>query len=386
MKSRSSGTENDQSTLRGSQRQPAGGATPHAWILYSTGAGANRQLLNLADALGATREVKQTLDSPLRAIIDRITWPVRKRIPRRKRALLRPPWPELVLIGGGRSLVDALRIRAASGGHSRIICLGRPGAPLDWIDQIITTPQYGLPEHDNVVHIDLPLNAPDRQHCSRAAAEWTPRLSHYPRPWYGVLLGGDSGSYRYTPAAAGALGRALQKLAEESGGTLLITTSPRTPAPALDALLAELSVPYYLYRWRQDDADNPLEAIFALSDRFVVTADSASMLAEACSLGRPVASFEPPLRWQPRLLRRSWLPAWPRRLRTGWAGLRSKWVIRGWWIPARDMQRIHDGLRAQGRVCTIDQLNQQQAGAAIDSDDMERAVTAIRSLLNSNQP
>lgn len=369
-----------------SQHQASAREAPHIWVLHSTGAGANRQLLNLAAALGATCEVKQTLDAPFRAFIDRILWPFDRRIPRRKQAQLRPPWPDLVLIGGGRSLVDALRIRASSGGHSRIVCLGRPAAPLDWLDQVITTPQYGLPEHENVVPIALPLNSPDLERLGRAAAAWAPRLAHYPRPWYGVLLGGDSGSYRYTPAAARALGRALHKLAAETSGTLLITTSPRTAAATLDSMLAELSCQYYLYRWKQNDADNPLEAIFALCDRFVVTADSASMLAEACSLGRPVASFEPPLRWPARLLRRSWLPPWPRRLRTRWAALRSKWIIKGWWIPARDMQRIHHDLRAQGRVCPLDQLNLQQAGSAAgQDDDLNRAVTAIQALLDPNQ-
>jgi mitochondrial fission protein ELM1 len=63
------------------------------------------------------------------------------------------------------------------------------------------------------------------------------------------------------------------------------------------------------YRWRADDPDNP-SALLALADRFIVTADSASLLAEACATGKPVQLFEWPVRADARRGVKGWLRLW----------------------------------------------------------------------------
>lgn len=353
---------------------------PRVWVLESTGAGANRQLLNLATELGWPFEFKRALDALPRALWDRLYWPGWRRVPSRKHDQLRPPWPDLVLFSGGRSVVDALRIRAMSGGHSRLVCIGRPGAPLAWFDRIIVTPQYGLPEHPGVVQLTLPLNHVD-PHATRAAARrWQPALSHLPRPWLGVLLGGDSGSYRFTGDAARELGRRVDERARALGGALLITSSARTPPQALAALLAEVSVPYYCYRWRRDDDDNPIQGILALADYFVVTADSASMPAEASATGRPVAGFTPPLRWRARLLSRFRLPAGAGRLRDALSELHRRLVVRGLWVPARDMSRVHAVLEQRGLIRPIAELGRGDEYQPVVVDDTARAVASVQAL------
>lgn len=351
---------------------------PRVWILQATGAGDNRQLECLAAALGWPCEVKPTVDSLPRVLADRLHEAGRARIPARKRDQLRPPWPDLVLTSGGRCVVDAMRIKAESGGHSRIVCLGRPWAPLDWFDRVITTPQYRLPYHANVLRILLPLNRPDPVSGAAAARAWAPRLSHLPRPWLGVLLGGSSGSYRFTPEAARALGRQIDNQARSVGGALLISSSARTPGKALDALLAELRAPHYCHRWRAGNGDNPMSAILASVDGFIVTADSASMLAEACATGRPVTAFVPPMRWRARLLTRSWLPA--RLGRSRLLALRRQLVIKGLWVPARDMGRVHAALRTRGVIRPLSELGAaNQPGRAL-IDDMDRVVASIEAL------
>ena len=47
-------------------------------------------------------------------------------------------------------------------------------------------------------------------------------------------------------------------------------------------------MPCDLYRWRPGDSSNPYFGILALSEALVVTADSVSMLSEACATGKPV--------------------------------------------------------------------------------------------------
>ncbi len=350
------------------------------WILHSTGAGANRQLLDMASALDAQHEVKYVLDPPLRAFLDRFTPGAHRRIPARKREALSPPWPDLVLIGGGRSLVDALRIRHASGGHSRIVCLGRPGAPFHWVDCIITTPQYRLPQHPRVLHLEMPLNHADPNACAEAGAAWRDRFAHLPRPWYGVLLGGDSGSYRFTTAAAAELGRELDALTA-AGGSVLITTSPRTPPGVLETMLESIAAPHFCHRWQPGQSDNPLPAILGLADKFVVTADSASMLAEACSTGRPVAGFEPPLRWRARLAGRGRRPSPPGAATGMLARWRDALVVRGCWVPARDMGCIYHTLRDENRICTVDALGLRDHQHGFQREPFRAAVARLRELM-----
>ncbi len=360
--------------------QAAEVAGPLIWVLHSTGLGANRQLTNLAGALGGEFIVKDTLDPPLRAFLGRITGS-RQTVPASKSEALRAPWPDLVLFGGGRSWLDAVRIRNASGGRSRIVCIGRPGASFDTVDLILTTPQYGLPPHPRVLHLDLPLNFVDTLRLAQVGQDWEERFHSLPRPWIGVLLGGDSGSYRFSVTAARRLGRSLAERCRCHGGSALITTSPRTRPELLDAVLAELDVPNFHYRFVANDSNNPLDAILALADALVVTADSASMLAEACSTGRPVAVFEPPLRWRARLLAAARRPSWPPGLWRSWEAFRLRQTERGRWVPARRMERIHRNLTERGAIARVEDFDLGRHVGQAGCRDLDRALDAIRALL-----
>jgi len=353
------------------------GGLPRVWVLEGMGAGDQGQLLNLVEALGWPYEVKETLDPLPRVLMDRLSLRFRDGIPARKAHVLRSPWPELILTIGGRGVADALRIKRQSGGRTRVVCLGRPWAPLGWFDLVITTPQYRLPAHPRVVTCALPLNRPDPDRIAEAAGDWAPRLEHFPCPRIGVLLGGSSGSHRFPASSARALGRQLEEQARALGGSLLITSSPRTPPKALEALVGELSVPHYCHRWRRDAGANPFQAILGLADRLVVTGDSASMLAEACYTGKPVATFVPPLGIRARLL-----GALPRinPLRRRTRALRRKATVRGLWFPGRDMFRLHEVLRERGRILPMARLGESDPPPASIPDDLERAVTTIRAL------
>ena len=57
-------------------------------------------------------------------------------------AVIRPPWPDLVIGVGPNSPPVARYIRRRSGGRTRIVQIGDPRCPIRDLDLLITTPQY----------------------------------------------------------------------------------------------------------------------------------------------------------------------------------------------------------------------------------------------------
>ena len=90
------------------------------------------------------------------------------------------------------------------------------------------------------------------------------------------------------PTRRASLGTRLSAAARAAGGSLLVTTSRRTGAAAAGALAAAITAPAVVHRWDGGAAANPYLAFLGVADRLVVTADSASMLADAVSTGTPV--------------------------------------------------------------------------------------------------
>jgi hypothetical protein len=281
--------------------------------------GDDRQVRALAAALGGRVRELRRRPGLLRAALERLPG---------RPPDLGGPWPDLVIVVGGRNVGLAWRIRSASRGRARVVLIGRPWlAPLAAFDLVVTTPQYRLPDAPNVVRNLLPLTS-----SSASAGPWRERFAAYPRPWIGVLVGGPSGSCAMEVGDARAIAERANALAAASGGSLLVSTSARTPPAVAEALLARIADPALRYRWRAGDPDNPYPAILAHADRFLVTGESASMIAEALATGRPVSLAPPRLRPIARVLVR---------LSGPWShGL----AARGLWLPARDIRRLHEAL------------------------------------------
>jgi mitochondrial fission protein ELM1 len=299
-------------------------------------------------------------------------------VKRRSSSPLQPPWPDVVIGASRRSVPVARWIRARSGGRTKLVHLLHTMAPLELFDLVITMPQYRLPKRCNVLHLTAALNRIDGDRLMAAAAEWTSRLSGLPRPFAALFVGGNSASYLLDPETAARLGRQVSAAVAASSGTLLISTSPRTPAAAADALIASITCPNLIYRWKAGDPNNPYHAFLALADRFIVTADSASLLVEACLMGKPVEVFSWPMRRSLLLKFKEWL--WRRCAPDGYGtmiAIIDRLVDWGLLKPPRDFAALHRELRERGLIADF--------GATVvvqrqPLDDMEQAVAAIRHL------
>lgn len=272
------------------------GKKPLVWLLMGNRAGDNSQVLGLGEALGWPFEEKHFEFQPFEKLVN-LPWGAHLAgVVKARSSTLEAPWPDLVISAGRKNepIARFIRKRALeeTGKRVRLIHVGRPWArPSTW-DLVITTPQYRLPDDPNILHNDTPLHRVTRERLDEAALAWRDRVADLPRPLIAVLCGGNSGPYPFDRASGERLAVAADALASEFGGSLLVTTSKRTLDETTEALFAGIASPSILYRWKKDDPDNPFFAFLGLADRVVVTADSVSMMAEACVTGRPVYLYD----------------------------------------------------------------------------------------------
>jgi mitochondrial fission protein ELM1 len=363
----------------------AGPAPPTAWALLGSRPGDNSQIVALAEALGWPFEAKRLAYNARYKRRNVLLGATLASLDAGRSSPLAPPWPDLVIASGRRSVPVARWIRRSAGGRPRLVHIGRPWAPLALFDLVITTPQYRLPERPNVLHNTLPLGRIDTARRAAEAARWAPRLAALPRPLVALLVGGDSAPYVLDAATAARLAREAGALAASLGGSLLVTSGPRLRPEAAAALARAVGGPAHVHRWRPGDDDNPYQAYLALADRFVVTGDSASMLAEACATGKPVAIAEVPERpgWKWRAARgvRRWID---RRQRTAAGGTWSERVWErlidlGLVTHTRDLRHYHHVLEASGLATALGAAPLERPPEP--PDDLGRAVERVRRLM-----
>jgi hypothetical protein len=349
---------------------------PRVWLLLGKGAGGNGQMRSLAAALGWPAEEKQLVHNALWHVPNLLLGASRASVARARSSPLEPPWPDLVIAASRRSAPVARWIRRRSGGRTRLVHLLHTQAPLRHFDLVITLPHYGLPERPNVLRATGALNRIAPERLTAAAAAWQKRFEELPRPWIGLLVGGDSSSYAFDPETAARLGREASREARAAGGSLLVSTSPRTSPAAADALFAAIDAPALRHRFRSGDAANPYLGYLALCDRFIATVDSASLAVEACATGRQVAVFE----W-PRRRRRAGLRGWVAARSHDGAGPAARlaeWLVDSGLVkPARDFDAYHQALRERGLTV---RLGEDASAPRRAPDDLERAVARVRAL------
>lgn len=264
---------------------------PKAWILASPHAGDNTQLKALAAALGWPGEVKQLAYRWHEALLRLLPHATLAGVDLSRSSPLAAPWPDLVLCAGRGSEAVSFWLRKRNPGL-RIVFVGTPWSDPENFDLVIASAQYRLAAAPNVLNTALPLHDVTAGRIAADAQRWAGRLKHLPEPRIAVLVGGGSGPYVFTPGAARRLGRDAGNMARQRGGSLLVTTSPRTPAPVADALAQAIDVPHVMHRWSRDAGENPFHAFLGLAAEIVVTADSISMLSEAAATGKPVSMFD----------------------------------------------------------------------------------------------
>ena len=262
------------------------------WVINSYRSGENSQIHALARALGSPYETKQLVYRSWDFVPGLLRTASLIGIDRRASSPLAPPWPDLLISAGMRNEPVCRWIKRQSP-TTKLIHIGRTWSAMEHFDLIVTTPQYRLPRRANVLHNSITLHSVHPTALAEAAAHWQPRLAHLPVPYLTVLIGGNSGPYTFGRNSARRLAGLLSRLRQSFGGSLLISTSARTPTAFAEALEKRLQPPFHFHHWRPEDPDNPYLAFLGLAHSIVVTCDSVAMLSEAVATGKPVYMFDP---------------------------------------------------------------------------------------------
>ena len=326
------------------------------WALLGPRTGDNNQVLALAEAVaaacGGVVEAIPLRHNLLRLLPTRFGGIGPASLDRVSRARLAPPWPDLVIGVGRRSVPAARWVRASSGGRTRIVQIGRPRCHPGRFDLVLTTPQYGVPPGPAVLEQPLSLTRQTPEKLAAAAVAWGGELERFPAPRRALLLGGPSWPWRLHPEEVESACHALLARARDEGGSVLAIASRRTPAALagrLRRILAGAPVPAALLEGAGER--NPYPRLLALADEFAVTADSVAMASETVATGRPVTLIpvranRPGGAWL-RAMRALRLadagqaaPPWLRIPGRAWGGL----VRRGWAGWPRDLWFFWQGL------------------------------------------
>ena len=210
------------------------GRVPKVWVLNDDKAGHAVQGHGLAEALGWPCEVKQLAFTPLVYLHRGIARMLGKTeatglgLKRKTRKVLTPPWPDLVVATGWKPARIARWISGLSHGRTRVVLLGRKGAPIaDGSDILISCAHFNLPAHPLRIEIALPPNRITVARLREAAARWESRYPDAPHPRIGLLVGGSAEGQRLGRPEALQLGRDVCAFAAAQDAHIFAITSPQ---------------------------------------------------------------------------------------------------------------------------------------------------------------
>ena len=267
------------------------------WVVTDGAAGNENQALALARALGIEPSVFR-LDArvPWHWFAPHLTAGAKFAFGTEFARCMRDGLPVLA-IGCGRQGALATRLLKQRGGNSvRVVQILDPRVDRTTFDAIVV-PEHDGVHGDNVLVTRGALNAVDDEWLAQARSRW-PTLCALPGPRTLLLLGGPNHALSMNGAYWSGLLTQLKTLrAHDGGGTLLVSSSRRTPDRLRDAARADLAA-WPSVQWHGDhDGPNPYAGLLAAAHRIVVTPDSVNMLSEACATRVPVFVHRPtPLR------------------------------------------------------------------------------------------
>ena len=255
------------------------------WVLSDGKPGMENQCLGLAEALGFLPSIKRIKPRFPWSILPPHLWLKPLLAPGLGGDELKPPWPNVLISTGRQTVAPALAIKKANLGKTFCIQIQNPAIWHNHFDILVVPAHDGINRENAIVTVGAPNHITEEK-LLQASLKLRNTINFLPRPLIAVLVGGSNKHYRMTNSSARSLAEKLLVLSTKNGAGLALTFSRRTDPETEDTLRTILSESR---SWFWDGkGENPYLGLLGLADAFVVTADSVSMVSEACSTGKPV--------------------------------------------------------------------------------------------------
>lgn len=288
-----------------------------------------------------------------------------------------PSEPPSLIISFGRAASIALDLASRFSPRPLLVHLGTPGhSPTKAFDLIIPMPQDDYPNAENVYVPQLPLNG---------ATLTPPRKPDQTGEICTSIIGGDSRYFQLPVSSVTKIVEFSAALAKANNESLLILTSPRTSSDAISELQKlQNTFDFSLALF----GAQPLQAHLGAGSRFVVTQDSASLIADTYRTRKPVWVFNLPKKFDTSKCLQDVMDFC--------GGLRLRhWLIRrGWLGGGMNFKRWHQRLARLGYIRVVDDTSRSRLrpldlrwapDASLPDTDLDQCRTLVLAALQKHQ-
>ncbi len=247
------------------------------WIITEGLIGTENQCIGVAEALKVPYDVKRiALNQPWKTLSPYLGFENKMTFS----PTITPPWPDILIASGRKSIAASRYIKKMNRNSTFSVYIQDPRISSKNFD-LVAVPKHDRLRGSNVVVTNASPNKITDKLLGEAKKHFS-FLGKYPSPRFAVLIGGSSKAYKMTRNITLNLVQTLSHI----NGSLIITCSRRTGAENKKILEQSLRNDTN-YFWNGKD-ENPYLGLLAWADFLLVTADSASMISECCTTGKPV--------------------------------------------------------------------------------------------------
>lgn len=241
--------------------------------------GTENQCIGVAAALGVSPHIQQIgLNQPWKSLSPWLGLEIKQTFT----PLLTPPWPDLLLVSGRKSIAAARYIKNQNPETFSVFIQNPKVNSLQF--DLVASPYHDNLQGENIIVTDAAPNKITAATLAEAKQEFSSFFEATTLPRLAILIGGNSRTHTLTAEKTTELALRLKELSQEY--FLMITASRRTGRENLEILKKHLNGDnIYFY---DGTGSNPYLGMLAWADKVIVTNDSVSMLSDAGTTGKPV--------------------------------------------------------------------------------------------------
>ena len=247
------------------------------WIVTEGMAGTENQCLGITETLKITPIIKRiSLKQPWKIFSPYLGFENKHIFS----SALTPPWPDILITSGRKAIAVSRYIKKQSNSKTFTLHIQDPRISSTNFD-LLAVPKHDPTRGKNVITTIVAPNRITDKKLNEAKKTFN-SFEKLPSPRVAVLIGGKSQAYNISAKTMTKLAHQLKAL----DASLMITASRRTGEENKN-ILHNILKDTKAFIW-DGNGENPYIGILAWADTILVTADSVSMLSEACTTGKPV--------------------------------------------------------------------------------------------------